>query len=75
MDHFLFSLHKQESIKHNFAIGLYVVVKLAFWIMGHDLRDSGIRKSDFDFYSTCIWLIYTINIQEHHIDIFKVQNR
>jgi hypothetical protein len=52
MDPSLFIFHGQEKVKHSLGITLFVVAKLALWIIGHDSKDCQMTKIDFKIYLT-----------------------
>jgi hypothetical protein len=50
VDPTLFTIYEQEKVKHSLKMELFIVTKIAIRIMGHDPKDCGMSRSDFEIY-------------------------
>jgi hypothetical protein len=48
MDLTLFTIYEQEKLKHSLETELYPIAKIAIQIIGHDPKDCGMSRSDFE---------------------------
>jgi hypothetical protein len=44
---------------------LFIVAKIIIWIMGHDPKDYGMSRSDFEMYSTGMWTMFHATLENH----------
>jgi hypothetical protein len=58
VDSTLFTIYGQEINKSSLEMELVTIAKIAIQIMGHDLEDCGMSRSDFEIYSVDMQTIF-----------------
>jgi hypothetical protein len=54
-----------KKVKYSLETKLFTVTKIAIRIMGHDPKDHGMSRNDFEMYSTCMRTIFHVAIENH----------